>query len=78
MPATRTGLENIEPVYECLPGWRTSTVGVSQFEDLPQPARDYLTYLENRTGVEVGCISTGPERNQTIVRRTSRFAQLFS
>ena len=77
MPATRAGLENIEPVYECMPGWRTSTAGVSRFEDLPQQARDYLAYLENRTGVEVGCISTGPERNQTIVRRASRFAQLF-
>ena len=36
-----------------------------------------LTFLEKQTGVEVGCISTGPERNQTIVKRGSRFAQLF-
>jgi adenylosuccinate synthase len=78
MPATAAGLESLEPVYECLPGWRTSTQGVSRYEELPLQARDYLAYLENRTGVEVGCISTGPERNQTIVRRESRFGKLLT
>jgi len=78
MPATTRGLEALEAVYECLPGWRTSTLGISHYEELPQQARDYITYLENRTGVEVGCISTGPERNQTIVRPGSRFAQVFA
>jgi adenylosuccinate synthase len=77
MPATTAGLEAIEPVFECLPGWRTSTAGISNYADLPQPARDYLAYLEARTGVEIGCISTGPERNQTIVRKDSRFEKLF-
>jgi adenylosuccinate synthase len=78
MPATAAGLEALEPVYECLPGWRTSTQGVSRYDELPLQARDYLAYLENRTGVEVGCVSTGPERNQTIVRRESRFGKLFT
>jgi adenylosuccinate synthase len=77
VPATAAALETIEPVFECLPGWRTSTVGISNYEDLPQQARDYVAYLEKRTGVEIGCISIGPERNQTIVRRESRFAKLF-
>jgi adenylosuccinate synthase len=77
MPATTAGLEAIEPVFECLPGWRTSTAGISNYADLPQPARDYLAYLETRTGVEIGCMSTGPERNQTIVRKGSRFEKLF-
>ena len=40
-------------------------------------AKEYLAFLESRTGVEVGCISTGPERNQTIVRAGSRFEQLI-
>ncbi len=78
VPATASALEAIEPVFECLPGWRTSTAGISNYEDLPQQARDYVSYLEKRTGVEIGCISTGPERNQTIVRRESRFAKLFA
>ncbi|HUJ22297.1 MAG TPA: adenylosuccinate synthetase, partial [Bryobacteraceae bacterium] len=77
VPATSRGLETMEPVYECLPGWQTSTAGISRYEDLPQNARNYLAYLENRTGIEIGCISTGPERSQTIVRPGSRFEQLF-
>jgi adenylosuccinate synthase len=63
-------------VYEYLPGWRAATFGVSSYDDLPQKAKDYLAFLESRTGVEVGCISTGPERNQTIVRPGSRFENL--
>ena len=78
MPATTAALEAIEPVFECLPGWRTSTAGISEYDALPQAARDYLAYLEKRAGVEIGCISTGPERNQTIVRKGSRFATLFA
>jgi len=78
MPATTAALESIEPVFECLPGWRTSTAGISEYGELPQAAREYLAYLEKRTGVEIGCISTGPERKQTIVRKGSRFARLFA
>jgi adenylosuccinate synthase len=78
LPATTAGFEALEPVFECLPGWRSSTAGISRYEELPQQARDYLSYLENRTGVEIGCISTGPERNHTIVRRESHFAKLFA
>ena len=78
MPATTAGLDAIEPVFECLPGWRTSTAGISEYDQLPKPARDYLAYLETRMGVEIGCVSTGPERNQTIVRKGSRFAKLFA
>jgi adenylosuccinate synthase len=76
MPPTVAEIEKIEPVYESLPGWRTATFGVSRYQDLPEKARDYLAFLESRTGVEVGCISTGPERNQTIVRPGSRFEKL--
>jgi adenylosuccinate synthase len=78
MPPTIAGLEASQAVYDCLPGWRSSTAGISRYEELPQKAKDYLMFLENRTGIEVGCISTGPERNQTIVRQGSRFHQLFS
>ena len=78
MPATVKGMAALEPVYECLPGWRTSTFGVSEYAELPARARDYLDFLETKSGVEVGCISTGPERNQTIVKPDSRFARLFT
>jgi adenylosuccinate synthase len=78
MPPTVAEIEKVEPVYECLPGWRTSTFGIATYDDLPARAKDYLAYLERQTGVEIGCISTGPERNQTIVRPGSRFAQLVA
>jgi adenylosuccinate synthase len=77
MPATVREIERIEPVYECLPGWRSSTFGMSSYDQLPAKAKDYLAYLEAKTGVEVGCISTGPERMQTIIRSGSRFEKLI-
>jgi adenylosuccinate synthase len=77
MPPTVAGIEQVEPVYEVLPGWNSSTFGISDYDELPQRAKDYLAFLEERTGVEAGCISTGPERNQTIVRQGSRFAKLI-
>jgi adenylosuccinate synthase len=76
MPPTVAEIEKLEPVYQRLPGWRAATFGVCSYHDLPEKARDYLAFLESRTGVEVGCISTGPERNQTIVRPGSRFEKL--
>ena len=71
-----SALEAIEPVYESLPGWTGSTRGLSRFEDLPAGAVDYLRFLAERTGVEVGCISTGPERHETIIVKGSRLEEL--
>jgi adenylosuccinate synthase len=76
IPATWRELAKAEPVYERLPGWKTSTKGVSEWGGLPAAAQDYLLFLERQSGVEVGCISTGPERNETIRRAGSRFAAL--
>jgi adenylosuccinate synthase len=78
MPATYRALEAIDPVYEKLPGWRTSTRGITCYEDLPEKARAYLQFLEARTGVEIGGVSTGPERNETIIRPGSRLAGLLA
>ncbi len=77
MPATIKEMETLEPVYECLPGWRVPTFGISSYSELPPLARGYIEFLEKQSGVEVGCVSTGPERNQTIVRPGTRFARLF-
>jgi adenylosuccinate synthase len=77
MPPTVAEMEKVEPVYECVPGWSSSTFGISNFDELPVKAKEYLAFLESRTGVEVGCVSTGPERNQTIVRAGSRFEKLI-
>lgn len=56
-----------EPIYEIMPGWTESTVGVQHYEELPQTARDYLKRIEELTGVTVDIISTGPDRADTMV-----------
>jgi adenylosuccinate synthase len=78
MPATFRGLEEAEPVYETLPGWGSPTRGLSSYGDLPPRARDYLQFLSDQTGVEVGCVSTGPERDETIMIAGSRLEQLLN
>jgi adenylosuccinate synthase len=78
MPAENALMEKIEAVCKELPGWATRTSGITRYEDLPQAARDYVAFLEEATGVEVGCVSTGPERNETIVRKGSRLEKLLA
>ena len=77
MPPTVKEIARVEPVYECLPGWKQSTFGMTTYDQLPLRAKEYLAFVEYRTGVEIGCISTGPERNQTIVKPGSRFQALI-
>lgn len=66
IPARAVGYDTIEPVYTKLPGWQTSTLGVSEYGRLPQKARDYLAFLERESGARIGVISTGPDRDQTM------------
>jgi adenylosuccinate synthase len=77
MPATNRELETIEPVYETVPGWKTSTRGLTSLEALPAAARRYLDVLQDKTGVEVGCVSLGPERSETIVVPGSKLEALL-
>jgi adenylosuccinate synthase len=76
VPPTWRELARAEPVYESLPGWQSSTKGISEWADLPAAAQRYVSFLEEQTGVEAGCISTGPERTETVLRAGSRFAAL--
>lgn len=76
VPATSKGLEAVEPVYETVPGWKGSTRGAVSYDALPGGAKRYLDFLSKQVGVEIGCISTGPERNETILLPGSRFEQL--
>jgi len=66
-PAVAADLRAIEPVYETLPGWKSETLGTTRYEDLPANARGYVEFLSRAVGVEIGLISTGPERDQTII-----------
>jgi adenylosuccinate synthase len=72
IPECAHQLAEVEPVYTTLPGWKASTRGVSRWEDLPGRARDYVDALSDLVGVEIGMISTGPDRNETILRPGSR------
>ena len=58
-----------EPVYEELPGWGSSTVGVTRRDELPLEARQYLDRLQEIVAIPIDIISTGPDRDQTIVIR---------
>jgi len=57
------------PVYEEWPGWQSSTVGITNHAELPANARDYLARMEALAGVPIDIISTGPDREQTIIKR---------
>lgn len=76
MPATVRELAKAQPIYETLPGWKSSTVGISDWDLLPDAAKRYVEFLEAKTGVEAGCVSTGPERMQTVVRAGSKFERI--
>ncbi|HEV2135843.1 MAG TPA: adenylosuccinate synthase [Terracidiphilus sp.] len=67
IPADVSGLEAIKPVYTNFKGWQQSTEGITDYDRLPQPARDYLRFQERESGARIGMISTGPERDQTII-----------
>ncbi len=68
-PADMPGQAAVEPVFETLPGWKTSTRGLRSFEDLPKEAAAYVKRLEELVGAPFAMISTSPEREDMILRR---------
>ncbi|MEX2123177.1 MAG: adenylosuccinate synthase [Woeseia sp.] len=69
VPIVIDRLAECQPVYESMPGWTESTVGITRYADLPANAQRYLEHIEELAGVPLDIISTGPDREQTIVRR---------
>ena len=67
LPAVSNDLRRVEPMYATLPGWKTSTVGMTEMASLPPNARRYVDFLSEQIGVAIGLVSTGPERSQTII-----------
>lgn len=65
-PSSLKVLEQVEPIYETMPGWKTSTTDIRKYEDLPEAARKYVERIAEVTGVEIGIVSVGPNRAQTI------------
>ena len=66
-PAQASDWEKIECIYEKLPGWQTSTEGITEYKKLPKAAREYLAFVEKEAGAKIGMISTGPDRDHTIL-----------
>ena len=67
LPTEVTDLAACEPVYEDMPGWKEPTFGVKSFDALPKNAQKYLLRVEELAGVPIDMISTGPDRNETII-----------
>jgi len=77
-PPDRRSLETAEPVLRTFKGWKRSTVGIVEWEDMPQEARDYIDFIEAEIEAPVTLVSTGPRREETIVRSHPELDRLTS
>lgn len=68
-PVDAEGYDEVEPVYHEMPGWSESTLGARSLDELPANARAYIAFLEEQIGTPIDIVSTGPDRNETIVLR---------
>jgi adenylosuccinate synthase len=67
-PMAAEAFEEATPIYETMPGWSDNTFGAQSLDALPQAALDYIKRIEELTGVPVDIVSTGPDRNETIIK----------
>ncbi|CAH8196028.1 adenylosuccinate synthase [Vibrio aestuarianus] len=67
-PMAADAYEKVTPIYETMPGWSENTFGAKSIDALPQAALDYIKRIEELTGVPIDIISTGPDRNETIIK----------
>jgi adenylosuccinate synthase len=78
MPASTQAMEAIKPIFETLPGWKTKTQGIASLDALPKQAQAYLKFLSEKTEVEIGSVSNGPERNETMIVPGSKLEKLLN
>ena len=67
MPSGADAVAKCEPIYEEFPGWTESTFGLTEWDELPESARQYLSRLSEVAGAPIALVSTGPDREQTIL-----------
>jgi adenylosuccinate synthase len=67
IPADVQGLERVKPVYTKVKGWKASTEGITEFDKLPKAAQEYLRFQERESGAKIAMVSTGPDRDQTMI-----------
>jgi adenylosuccinate synthase len=70
-PAFAVDRDGYQPEYRTMKGWRQSTAGMTSYDALPQQAKDYVRFIEEQTEAPVAIISTGPRREETIIRRNN-------
>ena len=73
LPMQPEALQECEPIYETHEGWRQSTVGITEYDQLPDRARRYLERLEELLDTEIALVSTGPKRSETIIKAQEMF-----
>ena len=78
LPSDLAVLQDCQPVYETMPGWETPTAGIRDFSALPAEAQRYVERLTELVGVEMGIVSTGARRADTILRTGSAVASWFA
>ena len=66
IPMTQTDFHHAKPIYEMLPGWSEDISGAQSISDLPKNARDYVEFLEEKSGTRISAIGVGQDRNATI------------
>jgi adenylosuccinate synthase len=74
IPADVETLSELEPVYTTLPGWMSPTPGIKSVKELPENARKYLDFISDKLSLEIGMVSTGPDRDATIVPQGTKLA----
>jgi adenylosuccinate synthase len=77
-PYSHRRLDQCEPIYESMPGWNTSTSGLTTYEELPRAARDYVARLSEVVGCGISLISTGASRSESILIHDSHLDRLLS
>ncbi len=66
-PTTESMLKSVKPIYETLPGWKEDITKVRSYDELPSRAKDYLEFISRESGFEIGIVSVGPRRKETII-----------
>ncbi|MGP1930117.1 MAG: adenylosuccinate synthetase, partial [Arsenophonus sp. ET-DL12-MAG3] len=66
-PLSTEEWDDLEPIYEILPGWSENTLGIKEYNKLPKTAIDYIKRIEELTGISIDIISTGPDRTETVI-----------
>ena len=62
-------LSNVKPVYQVFKGWHTALDDIQSFQELPEEAKAYISFLENELGIPITIISIGPKRKQILINK---------